>query len=80
MVWLVPPQTPTENKLVAQLLPDSWLKTLLPDRFAPGPAGWDIARQPQLMVEGLTKRCRDKPLVVVLDEAHTLDPFLYLSK
>ncbi len=75
---LTPSRVGTEQSLVEALLPATGLRKLLPRKFgvtgvgkaewaAPAPSATDLT-------ERLTARCRKKPLVVLLDEAHTLEP------
>ena len=67
----------TEPALALALLPAAGLKRLLPTTWGVagvGKAEWEAsAPSAQTLVERLTARCRRKPVVVLIDEAHTLD-------
>ena len=74
-----PSEVRTGEALVGQLLPPTGIRKLLPARFGVGVAGVGKAEWPttapseRKLTEGLIARCRKKPLIVLLDEAHTLD-------
>ena len=67
----------TEPALALALLPAAGWKRILPARWGVagvGKAEWEAsAPSAQTLVERLTARCRRKPVVVLIDEAHTLD-------
>ena len=71
---LTPAGMPTETKLVERLLPASWWQ-----RFAPGQVSvqgitWRPGRHdPPPLDEALAARVRKTPLLLLIDEAHTLD-------
>ena len=73
---LSPSRMRTEQALVDLLLPASPLKKMLPLKVGVtgvGEAEWAMhAPSPQNLTERLIDRCRAKPVVVLLDEAHTL--------
>ena len=75
---LSPSRIRTEQALVDLLLPASPLKRMLPVKVGVagvGDAAWAThAPSPQNLTERLIARCRTKPVVVLLDEAHTLAP------
>ena len=73
VLWLTPDDIPTRALLRSQLLPDTLLDKLLPDQVALGPLRWSLDQQPDLLTKGLAVRAKKKPLVILLDEAHTLD-------
>ena len=71
---LTPAGMPDETKLVERLLPASWWR-----RFAPGQVSvqgitWRPGRHdPPPLDEALAARVRKAPLLLLIDEAHTLD-------
>ena len=71
---LTPAGMPDETKLVERLLPASWWQ-----RFAPGQVSvqgitWRPGRHdPPPLDEALAARVRKAPLLLLIDEAHTLD-------
>ena len=71
---LTPAAMPDETKLVERLLPASWWR-----RFAPGQVSvqgitWRPGRHdPPPLDEALAVRVRKAPLLLLIDEAHTLD-------
>ena len=73
---LTPSRMRTEQALVDLLLPASPLKRMLPVKVGVagvGEAQWAThAPSPQNLTERLIARCQTKPVVVLLDEAHTL--------
>lgn len=74
-LWLVPSAIPDETRLVERLLPASFWS-----RFAPAEASafgitWRPGgNDPPPLDLAITARARRRPLVVLLDEAHTLRP------
>lgn len=76
---LAPSEVRTGQALVDQLLPPTGIRKLLPARFSVGVTGVGKAEWPasgpsdRSLTKGLIARCRRRPLVVLLDEAHTLD-------
>ena len=77
VVRLTPSRVRTRKALVDALLPAAGLWKLLPAKWGIagiGRAEWSIATpSAQLLTERLIARCRARALVVLLDEAHTLD-------
>ena len=71
---LSPASIPTEIKLIERLLPASWLQRLTPREISVYGMTWrpGEGRSPPLD-EALGARAQKKPLVLLLDEAHTLD-------
>ena len=71
---LTPAGVPTEAKLIERLLPTSWWQRLAPREVALHGIRWRPGddRHPSLD-EALAARMRKAPLVMLLDEAHTLD-------
>ena len=76
---LAPSEVRTGQALVDQLLPPTGIRKLLPARFSVGVTDVGRAEWPasgpseRSLTKGLIARCRRRPLVVLLDEAHTLD-------
>ena len=74
---LSPSRTRTGQALVDALLPATVIRKILPRKLGVagiGQAEWPAAT-PSVhdLAERLTSRCRKSPLVVLVDEAHTLD-------
>lgn len=78
VLWRTPSDLPTVDALATSLVPPGRFKSLLPDSLSlsigVGRVGWELGDNPGTLAELLTLRCRQRPLVVLLDEAHTLDP------
>ena len=76
VVWLTPSTIRDLNGLATELAPVQRFRRLLPSQLSVsagiGKVGWDIAREPRSLERLLVARCRERPLVVLLDEAHTL--------
>ncbi len=76
-ILLTPDEISSVDQLATALVPPRRFATLLPDSFALsvgiGKLGWDLAAAPGSLTALLTARCRRRPLVLLLDEAHTLD-------
>ena len=76
---IAPSEVRTAEALVGQLLPPTGIRKLLPGRVSVGVTGVGRAEWPASgssepnLTKGLIARCRRRPLVVLLDEAHTLD-------
>ena len=73
--------TPSEMKTPADMgrafLPASWWRRLTPQEIALGGLTWRPGgERPETLAEILAGRARTRPLVVLLDEAHRLDPGL----
>ena len=74
VVRLTPADAPTESRLLQAVRP-WWTRLPLPRRFSV--PGFGVERGeagPARLADALRKRARRKPLVLLLDEAHTLDP------
>ncbi len=74
VVRLTPADAPTESRLLQAVRP-WWARLPLPRRFSV--SGFGVERggaRPARLTDALRKRARRKPLVLLLDEAHTLDP------
>lgn len=76
VVWLTPSSIRDLNGLATELAPPHRFRRLLPSQLSVsagvGKLGWDIAKEPRSLEQLLVARCRANPLVVLLDEAHTL--------
>lgn len=77
--WLTPARIKNDfDELIRALTPpDSW-KKFLPTGMELGPEAlmklkWEFGGETQMLTELLKARCHERPLVVLLDEAHTLD-------
>ena len=71
---LTPASIPTETRLVERVLPASWLQRLAPDEISIHGITWRPGQgHPPPLDEALEARTRKKPLILLLDEAHTLD-------
>ena len=75
---LSPSRIRTEQALVDALLPATGIKRILPRKLGiagVGEAEWTASSpSAQNLTARLTARCRKRPLVVLLDEAHVLEP------
>ena len=71
---LTPADLPDETRLVERLLPISWLQRLAPSEISFQGITWRPGQghPPPPLDEALDARTRKKPLVLLLDEAHTL--------
>ena len=78
VVALTPDEIPHRAALIAALSPRTWTSRLLPRKVgvaAVGSVEWAAsAEAPDNLARQLSIRCRKKAVVVLLDEAHTLDP------
>lgn len=74
VVWLTPDDIENLDDLANELVPPDILK---PDKIRAGikmiEATWDIGNKSTNLTVLLTARCRERPLVLLIDEAHTLD-------
>ena len=71
---LTPADIPSEPKLVERLLPTSWLQRLAPREVSIRGITWRTGENAKTSLdEVLAVRSRTKPLVLLLDEAHTLN-------
>ena len=71
---LTPADLPDETRLVERLLPTSWLQRLAPSEISFQGITWRPGQghPPPPLDEALDARASKKPLVLLLDEAHTL--------
>lgn len=78
LLWRTPSDLPSVDALATTLVPPRRFRSMLPDTLSlsvgVGRAGWDLKNNAGTLAELLTVRCGQRPLVVLLDEAHTLDP------
>ena len=78
LLWRTPSDLPSVDALATTLVPPRRFRSMLPDTLSlsvdVGRAGWDLGNNASTLAELLTVRCGQRPLVVLLDEAHTLDP------
>ena len=74
--WLTADEVPEPGTLARRLELGSWLGKLQPESVSIGGVGVSLGtpRDPPRLAEALEKRARAKPLLVLLDEAHTLKP------
>ena len=77
VVWRTPSDLPSLDALATALVPPARFRSLLPDTASVsigiGRLGWELGGNPGTLTELLTLRCAHRPLVILLDEAHTLD-------
>ena len=67
VAWLTPDELPDLDKLANALVPPGRFASLL------SRMGWKPGGHPGILSDLLEARCARKPLLVLLDEAHTLD-------
>lgn len=74
--WLTGADVPEPGALTRRLELGSWLRKLQPESVAVAGVGVSLGtlRDPPRLAEALEERARAKPLLVLLDEAHTLKP------
>ena len=76
-VWRNPSDLPSLDALATAVVPPARFRSLLPDTLSVsigiGRPGWKLGGNPGTLTELLTLRCAHRPLVILLDEAHTLD-------
>lgn len=77
VVWLTPTEMPCLDALATLLVPPKRFSSLRPDTLSfalgIGRLGWELGGRPGSLTRLLSARCKTRPLVLVLDEAHTLD-------
>ena len=77
VVWRTPSDFPSLDSLATTLVPPRRFESLLPDTLSVsigiGRLGWDLGDNPGTLTELLALRCNHRPLVLLVDEAHTLD-------
>ena len=76
VVWLTPSDVPGLDPLANALVPPSRFTSLRPDTLSVsvgvGRMGWELGGQGRSLTSLLALRCERRPLVLLLDEAHTL--------
>ena len=75
--WLVGSDVPAPADFVARLGLGSWLRKIAPESVSVAGVGVSLRRgddRPLLLAEALEARAKAKPLLILLDEAHTLKP------
>ena len=74
VIRFVPAAVRTERQLVERLLPASWWQRLTPSEISVYGIKWRPGEdRPPPLDEALAARAKKGPLVLLLDEAHTLD-------
>ena len=78
VIALTPDEFSSVDGLATALAPPRRFASLVPDSLSlsigVGRLGWELGEAPGSLTALLTARCRERPLVLLLDEAHTLDP------
>ncbi len=76
-IWLTPSDISSLDELATLLAPPRRFASLRPDTFSVnvgiGRLGWELAGQEGALAALLKARCLRRPLLVLLDEAHTLE-------
>ncbi len=75
--WLVGSNIPSPGDFVARLGLGSWLRKIAPESVSIAGVGVSLRGgedRPLLLAEALEARAKAKPLLILLDEAHTLKP------
>ena len=76
-IWVTPSTIRDLDALATELTPPGRFKGVLPDTLSfsigLGRAGWKLGGGFRSLARLLAARCREQPLVLLLDEAHTLD-------
>ena len=75
--WLVGSDIPAPADFVSLLDLGSWLRKIAPESVSVAGVGVSLRRggdRPIRLAEALVARAKAKPLLVLLDEAHTLEP------
>ena len=79
-LWLTPSELPDLDALATSLVPPRRFAGLRPRSLSfsvgIGRLGWELGGRPDALGPLLKARCARRPLVLLLDEAHTLDPDL----
>ena len=77
VVWLTPGEIPDLDRLATGVVPPSRFASLRPDTLSLsagiGRFGWELGGRSRSLTLLLTARCARRPLVLLLDEAHTLE-------
>lgn len=76
VVWITPSEAADLDQLATSLVPPGRFTALRPDTLSfsvgIGRLGWELGGQGRSLRLLLAARCKRRPLVVLLDEAHTL--------
>lgn len=79
-LWLTPSELPNLDALATSLVPPRRFAALRPRSLSfsvgVGRLGWELGGRPDALGPLLKARCARRPLVLLLDEAHTLEPDL----
>ena len=74
--WLTPSEIPSLDVLATELVPPGRFASLRPETLSfsigIGRLGWELGDRPKSLTRLLTKRCSQRPLVVLLDEAQNM--------
>ena len=74
-VWRTPSDLPSLDALATALVPPAHFQSPLLDTLSVsigiGQLGWELGGNPGTLAELLTLRCAHRPLVILLDEAHS---------
>ena len=77
VVWLTPSDIRSLDSLATELVPPRRFASLRPESLSfsvgIGRLGWELGDRAASLTRLLTARCRQRALVVLLDEAHDLD-------
>ena len=77
LLWRTPSDLPSVDALATSLVPPARFKTMLPSSLSlsigVGRLGWELGENPGTLADLLALRCGQRPLAVLLDEAHALD-------
>ena len=77
VLWRTPSDLSDLDALATSLVPPGRFKAMLSDTLsasiAIGRLGWELGNNTGMLRDLLTVRCNHRPLVVLVDEAHTLD-------
>ena len=76
VTWLTPSEIPSLDVLATELVPPGRFAALRPETLSfsvgIGRLGWELGDRPRSLTRLLTERCRQRPLVVLLDEAQNV--------
>ena len=77
VVWLTPSDIEDLDSLATELVPLHRFESLRPETLSfsigIGRLGWELGDRPASLTRLLMARCKRRPLVTLLDEAHNLD-------
>ena len=77
VVWLTPSDVEDLDSLATELVPPHRFESLRPETLSfsigIGRLGWELGDRPASLTRLLMARCKRRPLVTLLDEAHNLD-------